>query len=86
MYSFCLLAFFPLAALATIDGHCSGTATGEWLTDGICEPTATCDYYSGKYITGGCPNDPDDVKCCLVGLATDSSGMQFAMIFLTASS
>jgi hypothetical protein len=86
MYSFYLVAFFPLAALAAIDGHCSGAATGQWLQDGICEHTATCNYYKGKYMTGGCPNDPDDVKCCLVGLGPDTSGKQLAMIFITVSS
>ena len=70
MYSSYLIALFPVVALAAVNGKCSGTATGLWLSDGICEPTATCDSYHGTYITGGCPNDADDVKCCLVGLET----------------
>ena len=89
MYSSYLVALFPLASLAAIDGHCTGTATGIWLQDGICETIATCDYYKGTYMTGGCPNDGNDVKCCLVGLSGGtggSSGKQLAMIFITVSS
>ena len=74
MYSSYVIALFPVVALAAVNGKCSGTATGFWLSDGICEPTATCDYYHGTYITGGCPNDVDDVKCCLVGLDTSIDG------------
>ena len=74
MLSSYLIAIFPLAALAAINGHCSGTATADWLTDGICEPIATCDYYDGTYINGGCPNDDSDVKCCLIGLETSWDG------------
>lgn len=86
MHSSYLVALCPLAALAAINGHCTGTATGIWLQDGICETIATCDYYHGTYITGGCPNDGNDVKCCLVGLAGGSSGKQLGMIFITVSS
>ncbi|KAK4199168.1 hypothetical protein QBC40DRAFT_297735 [Triangularia verruculosa] len=68
MRSFYILAGFPLAALATVNGHCSGDqATGEWRSKGICISTGTCTSYGGKYITGACPNDPDNIKCCLVG-------------------
>ena len=74
MYSSYLIALFPVVALAAVNGKCSGTATGQWLSDGICEPIATCDYYHGTYITGGYPNDADDVKCCLVGLETSIDG------------
>ncbi|KAH8820211.1 hypothetical protein F5884DRAFT_763226 [Xylogone sp. PMI_703] len=69
MYSFLLLGLFPLAALATVNGHCSGSAaTGNWGTDGICVSTSTCTSYGGKYISGACPFDADNIKCCLVGL------------------
>ncbi|KAH8655279.1 hypothetical protein BX600DRAFT_515111 [Xylariales sp. PMI_506] len=75
-YSAYLLALFPAAALATVNGHCSGssaggTATGDFLEYGICVSTTTCGDYGGVTITGGCPNDASNIKCCLIGL--DSS-------------
>lgn len=63
-----LLSFFPLTALATVNGHCSGKATGDYDTYGICITTSNCNSYGGSYISGGCPNDVANVKCCLVGL------------------
>jgi hypothetical protein len=65
-----LAALLPFAArvLATVNGHCSGSASGLYLSDGICVTTSTCDSYDGSYISGGCPYDADNVKCCLVGL------------------
>jgi hypothetical protein len=74
MYAFYLVTLFPLLALAEVNGKCSGVATGDYLSDGICEPTATCDYYHGSYINNGCPNDADDVKCCLIGLGNSIDG------------
>lgn len=73
MHLFYLVTLFPLAALAAVNGHCSGKATGQYLTDGICESIATCDYYHGSYMDGGCPDDVPDVKCCLVGLQGSES-------------
>lgn len=66
--SLTLLPLFPLLALATVDGHCSGTATGDYLKYGICISTSECSSFKGSYITGGCPNDVNSVKCCLIGL------------------
>lgn len=81
MRSFYLVALFPLAAIAETNGHCSGTATGFWLSEGICEPTATCVHYGGAYITGGCPDDPEDVKCCLIGLETSDDSKQLPVFY-----
>lgn len=67
-----VLATLPLAALATLHGHCTGSkATGVWGEDGICEYTSTCAAYGGSTKDGACPSDPDNVKCCLVGLGPD---------------
>ena len=77
-------AAVPAAAAAellkarTLNGRCSGssnggTATGAYLTDGICVTTSTCSSYSGSNIVGGCPNDPNNVRCCVIGLAGSSS-------------
>ena len=52
----------------TVNGHCSGTATGIYRTDGICVSTSTCNSYSGSYISGGCPSDANNIKCCVIGL------------------
>ena len=68
-------AVVPEAAAAellearAVNGHCSGTASGTYLTYGICITTSTCNSYSGSYISGGCPNDPNNVRCCVIGLA-----------------
>lgn len=73
MHYFHLLAF-PLTAVATLNGHCSGSeATGAWASDGICIDSSTCIAYNGDYINGGCPYDPDPIKCCLVGVSPDAS-------------
>jgi hypothetical protein len=75
MRSFNLLALFPLAALAAINGPCTGppdgTASGYYLTEGICLDTSDCvdtAGAAGKTINGGCPFDGNGVKCCLIGL------------------
>jgi len=73
MLSAYLIAFFPLAALATLNGGCSGAATHLWLSDGICITTETCDAYKGAYIPNGCPGDGDDVQCCMIGLETSAN-------------
>ncbi|KAJ9157997.1 hypothetical protein NKR19_g3719 [Coniochaeta hoffmannii] len=63
-----LVTLFPLTALATLNGHCSGSAaTGVWKDNGICIKTSTCNSYHGQYKSGACPNDDDDVKCCIIG-------------------
>ncbi|ORX80235.1 hypothetical protein BCR32DRAFT_190697, partial [Anaeromyces robustus] len=31
---------------------------------GICIATETCTSYSGEYVSGKCPNDPSNIKCC----------------------
>jgi hypothetical protein len=63
-----LLTILPLTAMATLNGHCSGAAaTGVWKANGICIKTSTCDSYNGQYKSGACPNDADDVKCCIIG-------------------
>ena len=51
MRSLYLVTLFPLAAVATLNGHCSGSAgggkaTGDYLTDGICVTTSTCNHVS----------------------------------------
>jgi len=51
-----LLATLP-AAFAALNGKCTGR-------NGICISTGTCQNYGGTSISGKCPNDPNDVKCC----------------------
>jgi hypothetical protein len=60
-----VLASLP-TALAALNGRCSGTATGAYRNQGICVKTSTCSSHGGSYISGGCPNDPADVKCCVI--------------------
>lgn len=77
--SYILIPLFPLTAVATVNGHCSGssaggTATGEYLEYGICIDQTTCtSTYKGSHINGGCPNDASNIKCCVVGLEGSSS-------------
>ncbi|ORX86583.1 hypothetical protein BCR32DRAFT_216096, partial [Anaeromyces robustus] len=51
-----LLATIP-ASLAATNGRCTGKT-------GICISTGTCGDYNGSYVSGKCPNDPSDIKCC----------------------
>ncbi|CAP65955.1 uncharacterized protein PODANS_5_11480 [Podospora anserina S mat+] len=74
MHSILVLATLPLAALAALNGRCTGSAaTGKWGESGICVRTSTCNSYGGSYKTGACPNDPSDVKCCLVGITPNAA-------------
>ncbi|KAG0332689.1 hypothetical protein BG000_009814 [Podila horticola] len=34
---------------------------------GICIPTSQCTGGGGSYVSGFCPNDPANVKCCTYG-------------------
>ncbi|KAK3988672.1 hypothetical protein QBC44DRAFT_292297 [Cladorrhinum sp. PSN332] len=73
MRSVLVLATLPLAAFAAINGKCSGSAaTGKWKESGICVKTSTCRSYGGSYKNEACPNDPADVKCCLVGIVPNA--------------
>ncbi|ORX66404.1 hypothetical protein BCR32DRAFT_178062, partial [Anaeromyces robustus] len=45
------------SALAATNGKCTGKT-------GICISTSTCGDYDGSYVSGKCPNDPSDIKCC----------------------
>ena len=85
MHSFYLIALFPVATYATLYGHCSGTATGEYLSDGICDYTSDCNTRKGSHITGGCPYDDNDITCCLIGLAGSSDSKQLPIPFIAAS-
>jgi hypothetical protein len=61
------LALFPLSTLAALNGRCTGApAAGIYQNDGICIHTATCRSNGGTYISGGCPYDVEDVKCCII--------------------
>lgn len=74
MHSFYLLALFPFSAMATLNGHCTGAdATGDWGEYGICIYTSTCADYNGATTNGACPDDPDDIKCCLIGVGPSVS-------------
>ncbi|KAK3294134.1 uncharacterized protein B0H64DRAFT_433365 [Chaetomium fimeti] len=67
-----LLAVLPLPALAALNGRCTGSkATGNWGEDGICISTSTCRSHGGEYKSGACPYDPENIKCCVVGVSPD---------------
>ncbi|ORX41693.1 hypothetical protein BCR36DRAFT_416588 [Piromyces finnis] len=45
------------AALAAVNGRCSSG-------NGVCVSTTSCTNAGGTYVSGKCPNDPSNVKCC----------------------
>jgi len=51
-----LLVAVP-STFAALNGACTNH-------EGICLNTSTCSSYGGKTVTGKCPNDPNNVKCC----------------------
>jgi len=55
-----LLSAFTSAALGALNEPCYGSGG----VAGVCVTTATCSASGGVTITGGCPSDPSDVKCC----------------------
>jgi hypothetical protein len=82
MRSSYLLALFPLAALAALNGPCTGPpagkASGYYLSEGIC--LVDCVDSAGAHghqIEDGCPFDTNDIKCCLIGLEQTLSGNNF---------
>ena len=69
MRPFYFIAAFPLAAIATLNGHCTGDkASSIQKANGICIHTQKCKDYGGKYTSGACPYDSDDIKCCTIGV------------------
>ncbi|KAJ6595899.1 hypothetical protein DFH09DRAFT_1259068 [Mycena vulgaris] len=60
--SFVLLVLLG-SAHAALNGACSGggLATGV----GICITTANCAAGGGTSLVGLCPNDPNNVRCCV---------------------
>ena len=49
-----------LAERSVLNGAC----TGKGKAPGVCIATAKCSSGGGTYITGACPNLPNDIKCC----------------------
>ncbi|KAL8730568.1 MAG: hypothetical protein Q9166_004022 [cf. Caloplaca sp. 2 TL-2023] len=54
-----ILPLLPLC-LAAVNGPC--TIDG---TPGVCVTTGNCAASDGSFRSGFCPNDPDNVKCCI---------------------
>lgn len=54
-----LLTLLPLS-LAALNGPCKIDGT-----PGVCITTANCAAGDGSFRSGFCPNDPDNVKCCI---------------------
>ncbi|KAH7375199.1 hypothetical protein B0T11DRAFT_269870 [Plectosphaerella cucumerina] len=73
---FLFLAVFPVAALAALNGRCTGDqATGLWKADGICLTTTTCSNRGGKTKDGACPNDGNNIKCCVINESRNPCGV-----------
>ncbi|KAH8647898.1 hypothetical protein BX600DRAFT_518304 [Xylariales sp. PMI_506] len=74
MHPFWLLPIFPLRTITQVNGPCGGNATGAWLSDGICIDELTCsEGFNGTTTSGGCPDDANNIKCCLVGLLENAN-------------
>ncbi|KAG0022815.1 hypothetical protein BGZ81_008366 [Podila clonocystis] len=58
-----LISAFVLAASAMAQHSCTRPNWGP----GICIRTSDCTRSGGSYVSGACPNDPADVKCCTYG-------------------
>jgi len=56
-----LVAAMAPSTFARINGPCSGDYKGK----GVCVSTASCNSASGSYISGFCPGDPANIKCCV---------------------
>ena len=46
--------------LSAVNGPCAGIATG------VCVSTSKCSGWGGKSVSGYCPYDPNDIKCCVI--------------------
>lgn len=55
-----LVALFSQFVAAALNEPCYGSGG----VAGVCVTTATCSSNGGVTISGGCPSDPADVKCC----------------------
>lgn len=69
-----ILLTLPLAAVATLNGHCVKGSDPLYNNFGICVKTSTCKHYGGTSKGGLCPYDDDDVKCCVVEEACAECG------------
>ena len=54
------LSAFASVALGALNEPCAGPGG----VAGVCVTTSTCSASGGTTISGGCPADPADVKCC----------------------
>ena len=59
MLSLLLLPLLPLC-LAALNGPCSIDGT-----PGVCVTTTNCAASDGSFRSGFCPNDPENVRCCI---------------------
>jgi len=56
--NFVLLAFAALPSVfGAVNGRCSSG-------NGVCVSTQSCSKAGGSYVSGLCPNDPNNIKCC----------------------
>ncbi|KAL8950654.1 MAG: hypothetical protein Q9222_003313 [Ikaeria aurantiellina] len=54
------LLLLPTLILASLNGPCSIDGT-----PGVCITTTSCSSADGSFRSGFCPNDPDNVRCCI---------------------
>jgi len=61
------------SAFAALNGACTNH-------EGICISTTTCGNFGGSNVTGKCPDDPNDVKCCF-NIPCNSNGKSGSCMF-----
>ena len=58
--SILFLLFILPYALSVVGGTCSSNAN-----NGVCISDTKCNQHGAKYVQGLCPNDLNEIKCCL---------------------
>ncbi|KAK3368384.1 hypothetical protein B0H63DRAFT_565082 [Podospora didyma] len=58
------LGIFNILVATAVMGAVNEPCVGSGGSAGVCVTTATCSASGGVTISGGCPSDASDVKCC----------------------
>ncbi|KAF8148772.1 hypothetical protein K438DRAFT_2087080 [Mycena galopus ATCC 62051] len=73
------MKFSPLGVLlvsiastqAAVNGRCTGGGLAAGV--GVCISTSSCSEGGGTSLTGLCPDDPENIKCCVKSPCTSSA-------------
>ena len=65
------------AALGAVNGRCSSG-------NGVCVSTSSCTNAGGTYVSGKCPNDASNIKCCNKNRCVTKNGLVGTCKFTSA--